>query len=333
VNGIRPASVLLMTLALVVAACGSDATETGSTTDTVAAAQTTTAAPAQTTDLEAIADDEDAMEVEEAIEESSDSVTLSFDGLEPLGEDFVYEGWVIIDGAPVSTGRFTIDAGGNQLDLTGPAVDDVSTATAFVLTIEPSVGDDPTPADAHVLAGDVVDGVAQLTVGHPAALGDDFSTAAGQFVLATPTSATTDDELSGIWFIELSPTSAGLDVPELPAGWVYEGWAVIEGQPVTTGRFTDANGVDDFNGFSGSDASGPNYPGEDFVQNAPAGLTFPVDLTGATVVVSIEPEQDDSPAPFAFKPLAAQVPEGIGDHEPIQFGAGPGFPTGVATLG
>ncbi len=278
--------------------------------------------------------EDDAMEDEDAMEEelSSGPFELTFDGLEPLGEGFVYEGWVVIDDAPVSTGRFTIEADGSQLFHSESLVDDVSGGSAFILTIEPAVGDDPAPADAHVLAGDLVDGSADLTVAHPAALGDDFSTAGGQFVLATPTSASTDDELSGVWFITLNPTSAGLELPELPAGWVYEGWAVIDGQPVTTGRFTDPGAADDFNGFSGTDATGPAYPGEDFIMNAPDGLTFPTDLTGTTVVISIEPEDDDSPAPFAFKPLLAEVPAGIGDHEGIELGAGPAFPTGTATV-
>ena len=50
------------------------------------------------------------------------------------------------------------------------------------------------------------------------------------------------------------------------------------------------------------------------------------------MVISIEPADDDSPAPFAFKPLAAQVPAGIGDHQDILLGAGPAFPTGTATI-
>ncbi len=46
---------------------------------------------------------------------SSDTRTLtqSFSGLDVLGADFVYEGWIIVDGAPVSTGRFNVDADGN----------------------------------------------------------------------------------------------------------------------------------------------------------------------------------------------------------------------------
>ena len=34
-------------------------------------------------------------------------LTIDLTGLEALGNDFVYEGWVIVDGSPVSTGTFS----------------------------------------------------------------------------------------------------------------------------------------------------------------------------------------------------------------------------------
>ena len=265
-------------------------------------------------------------------------IDLGFVGLEPLGDGFVYEGWVVVDGAPVSTGRFTIAEIDGERTYVGPNLasqSDLDNASDFVLTIEPAVGDDPAPAAAKPLGGAIVDGVAELTHAHPAALGDDFSSAAGQFIIATPTTAdNADDDYSGVWFIEVTEDGpvAGLDLPTLPEGWVYEGWAVIEGQPVSTGRFVDPGAPDDFGGFSGPDPN-PPFPGEDFIVNAPDGLTFPTDLTnGGTIVLSIEPEDDDSPAPFAFKPLAASV-DGAPLGTAIELGAGPGFPSGTATIG
>ena len=35
------------------------------------------------------------------------NLTLDLDGLEELGSDFVYEGWLIVNGSPVSTGTFS----------------------------------------------------------------------------------------------------------------------------------------------------------------------------------------------------------------------------------
>ena len=291
-------------------------------------------------DGEAMADDDDAMEDEDgddgslALAEITTNVALEFDGLEPLGEDFVYEGWVIIDGEPYSTGRFIVDVDGNQEYLSGSAIEDVSEASTFVLTIEPAESDDPAPSTVRLLAGDFVDGEAQLSVGHAAALGTDFSDASGQFILATPTTESTDDEVYGVWFIDIVDGApvAGLDLPVLSDDWVYEGWVVVDGQAVSTGRFSDPAGPDDFNGFAGDDADAPPFPGEDFIQNAPEGLEFPKNLAESTVVISIEPADDDSPAPFTLKPLLAEVPGDVEGADEVQLDAGLVL-TGEATLG
>ncbi len=283
---------------------------------------------------EGVAVVEDAPAADDSGAAFTTNVDLEFAGLEPLGDGFVYEGWVIIDGAPVSTGRFDVEADGSLTLLSSSLADDLSAATTVVITIEPEVDPDPGPADPKPLAGDIVDGVAELSIGHPAALGDDFSSSGGQFLVATPTTETTDDEYSGVWFLEVTPDGpvAGLDIPELPAGWVYEGWVVINGQPVSTGRFLDPAGPDDFGGFSGP-LGNPPFPGEDFIVNAPDGLEFPLDLRGVgTVVLTIEPADDDSPAPFAMRPLAAAIPADLEFHGSVELGAGPGVPSGVATL-
>ena len=155
-------------------------------------------------------------------------------------------------------------------------------------------------------------------------------------MITTPTTEAVDDDYSGVWFIELTNDgpAAGLDLPVLPEGWVYEGWVVIDGEAVSTGRFVDPGAADDFNGFSGN-LGNPPFPGEDFIENAPEGLEFPANLTdgNSTVVISIEPEDDDSPAPFAFKPLAYPIAEGTETGVQLELGAGPGFPSGVATIG
>ena len=328
---------LLLSTGLVAAACGTASPASNSapaespSADTEAAVGTQEApAAVEQTDAVALAFQDD-----EPV--AGFPIDLAFSGLEPLGPDFVYEGWVVVDGTPVSTGRFTIAENDGARTYVGDNLAtqaDLDSASDFVLTIEPAVGDDPAPADAKPLGGAITNCVAELTHAHPAALGDDFSTAAGQFIIATPTTADdATDDYSGVWFIEVTDDGpvAGLDLPTLPAGWVYEGWAVIDGVPVSTGRFVDATMPDDFGGFSGPDAN-PPFPGEDFIVNAPDGLTFPTNLTeGGTIVLSIEPEDDDSPAPFAFKPLAASV-DGAEVMTAIQLGAGPGFPSGTATV-
>ena len=322
---------LVAALALLAAACSVDS-------GGIEVARTGEVATSGTTDPAAATESESGDDVmaddDVAMADDSPFLSLGFTGLQPLGDAAVYEGWVIIDGAPVSTGRFSIAEDGSvvaEADGGHVFARPDAEASAVVVTIEPADDPDPAPAASKVLAGDVVDGFADLTIAHPGALGTDFSEASGVYILGTPTDGDGNNELSGVWFIDL-PLAAGLDLPALPDGWHYEGWAVIDGVPVTTGRFVDPATADDFDGFSG-DQGGPPFPGEDFIVNAPDGLVFPTDLTQASIVISVEPEPDDSPAPFPILPLVSKVADGIGDHQVQSFGIGRAAPTGVATLG
>lgn len=258
---------------------------------------------------------------------STSNLTINFTGLENLGSDYVYEGWIIVAGSPVSTGTFTIDDTG-AYSRTSFTVDSgqLASATTFVLTIEPAIDPDPAPSDVKVLGGDFSGNSASVNSNIVA----DFSTVEGKYILATPTDTDNSNEESGVWFLDNSSGSAvtGLTLPTLPAGWKYEGWAVINGTPVSTGTFTDASMADDnaaTSPFKGSDNNGPNYPGEDYLQNAPAGLgvSFPTDLRGTTIVISVEPSPDNSTAPFALKPLAHMVPPAAATHTTLTMGNGP----------
>ncbi|MFI1743488.1 anti-sigma factor [Thalassobellus sediminis] len=253
---------------------------------------------------------------------STSELTLNLAGLDELGDDFVYEGWIIVNGAPVSTGTFssvtfpqsfTVDA------------DELTNATKFVLSIEPAVDSDPAPAATKILAGDFSGDQAIVNSNGIVA---DFGASSGKYILATPTNGSDNDERSGVWFLDLSSGSptVGLDLPVLPNGWKYEGWSVINGMPVSSGTFTDVNDFDDNAAttlFKGDMGDGPAFPGEDYLQNAPSGLTFPTDLRGATIVVSVEPYPDNSPAPFTLKPLAHVVPSDAVDHVTLTMGTGP----------
>ena len=283
------------------------------------------------------------------MDKSADTMTMSmnvlvldFSGIEPLANGFHYEGWAILGGVPVPTGKFNVNSSGGLVDLGGGIIAggefrapiDLSRATAVVITIEPNGDNDAIPADTHYVSGSVTNGSADLTVGHSAALGSDFSNASGVYILATPTDGPDTNENSGLWFLDLSSGSPaqGLQLPMLPAGWEYEGWAVIGGAPVSTGRFNTSTGVDLEAVFSGA-LSGPPFPGEDFLFNPPDGLTFPVDLAGGVAVISVEPAPDDSAAPFTLKPLVGAIPEDATDHTvyALENQAG-GFPSGTARI-
>lgn len=275
---------------------------------------------------------------------TTSELTLNITGLEDLGSSAKYEGWIIVPSTaktggaltdiPVSTGTFTVDANGN-LSQTTFTVDatDLQNAAAFVLTIEPNPDSDPNPSSVHILGGDFSGNSSSLSISHGAALGNDFSGSTGVYILATPTNGSNTDENSGIWFLNLSSgtPAQGLFLPTLPDGWKYEGWTVINGTPVSTGTFTSATVVDDADPYS-STMPGPPFPGEDFLLNAPSGLTFPTDISGGTAVISIEPFPDNSPAPFTLKPLVGIIPMNAVDHTTYTMGTNlSSFPTGTAT--
>jgi hypothetical protein len=131
----------------------------------------------------------------------------------------------------------------------------------------------------------------------------------GGFILKTPTTHADDgDDSQGIWWLQLinGGPSASLVLPELPNGWVYEGWVVGDNGPISTGRFMAANQEDsDGAGMTAGPDGFPMFAGQDFI--AP-----PMDLIGHAAVISVEPEPDDSPMPFALKPLITTSIEDLG---------------------
>lgn len=270
----------------------------------------------------------------EATEETQDpdeevaELTLSFQGLGELGPDAAYEGWLIVDGQPISTGTFSVDSegmlGDDRFEV---AAEDLRAASAFVLTIEPVPDDDPAPSATKYLGGTFEGDSADLDVSFQAALGDDFSMAAGSYVLAVPSA---DDEgryARGIWWLDPAAGSGpSLSLPELPDGWAYEGWVVGMGTPHSTGRFTSVSGPDsDGAGSAAGPLDTPPFPGQDFVDPEST-------LLGYQAVISVEPEPDNSPEPFALKPLVDDEITDVGAEVLQQMSnVAETFPTGSAS--
>ncbi|HEY1551716.1 MAG TPA: anti-sigma factor [Kofleriaceae bacterium] len=234
------------------------------------------------------------------------TVTISASTLPALGSGYDYEGWFITPGGPESTGRFTVDGSGNPT----PATSQVDTtivdaATAAVITIEPANGG-AGPSSTHIVGGALAGGAADLVVSYTSAVGTDFSSAAGTYILATPSTASdaTDND-QGIWWLVPPATQGGsatpgLTLPTLPAGWMYEGWVASATGPVSTGKFTSVSGADaDGAGPTAGPDAGPPFPGEDFIDPAMV-LT-----SGFKSVITVEPDPDDSTAPFGIKALIA----------------------------
>ena len=123
-----------------------------------------------------------------------------------------------------------------------------------------------------------------------AAVPPSFKTAKGLYTVFSPTDSNANPN-SGIWFLNYKSAGTyetGLRLPELPSGWTYKGWVKVNGKYLSIGEFKLAVGNDGQNPFVGVNAM-PAYPGEDFLQNAPSGFTFPLDLAGQEVIITVEP--------------------------------------------
>lgn len=270
--------------------------------------------------LGSCSDDDNTTEIETNSESTTNTLALSLTGLENLGSDYVYEGWIIVNDSPVSTGIFSVDDNGDlSADSFEIDIDQLAAATNFVLSIEPSVDPDPAPSATKLLIASFDGDTATVTSNFVPGINEgedaDFSDVAGIYFLRTPTdeSAGSENNMndeSGIWFGTTAATAGFTGMPELEqaSGWRYEGWIVVDGTPLSTGTFTSFDAVDSGNLFSGTENNdGPPIPGEDFLLNAPDGITFPLDLRGKTTVISLEPYPDNSAAPFAIKPLLSAI--------------------------
>ena len=240
----------------------------------------------------------------------SETVTVSFEHLPKLNGDFVYEGWLIVDGTPKSAGRFSREEllSDGETEFT---VNDVKEdPDAYVLTIEPDEGDEPAPSKVHLLAGSFDEsGTANLSISHPKALGTNLMDARGSYLLATP-SAPDAPNSQGIWFLNKTAQGpiASLELPSLPSGWTYEGWIVGPDGPVSTGRFKSVSGADsDGAGDAAGSGSTPPFPGQDFISP-------PMDLVGKKAVITVEPQPDTSAKPFAVKPLVDSISDRSVQH-------------------
>ena len=287
----------------------------------------------------------------------SAKIRLDFQGLQPVNNGYHYEVWSVSDCVALSLTRFNVTQAGDLVVLAGQTMPDQSFPISLdsllgdiLITIEPPGEDDGKPSETRYLAGTFVDGSAELTVVHSLALGPRYRNSSGAFILSSPSSPVgrkTTEWMSGVWWVdvadaELGMTAPGVYLPYAPAGWNYEGWVVFDGQPLTTGRFIRNSGYDlddmpdsdspEYSPYNGTDPV-PRWPGEDFIRNPPEGLTFPTDIRGNDLFISIEPSPDDSALPFALHALTGTVPIEGEFHTTYELTNNSGsYPTGTAII-
>jgi hypothetical protein len=242
------------------------------------------------------------------------TLTLNFNGLGNLGDNLVYEGWIMVDGAPQTTGTFTVnDAGVASKTTFDIPTEDLDAATAFVLSLEPASDSDPLPSETKILSGTFAANAASLVINDQVGVFNSTTLPfSGSFITATPTDNTggvnNGNDDMGVWFLDMpGPVPSLVNLPALSTGWKYEGWVVFnngtEDVPLSMGKFTSASGVDSASPYSGNEPA-PAFPGEDFLSFLPAGIDGVV--TGRPVVISIEPDVEgtNDTTPFFFKPIS-----------------------------
>ncbi|MCL6493155.1 MAG: hypothetical protein K6T54_00100 [Ignavibacterium sp.] len=227
------------------------------------------------------------------------SFEVSLNGLPLLPSSLTYVGWFDGDDIP-ATYLFDQDADANgKIYYNNPqtSLKFLDSAQIFYITIESKadVGSPNfRPSSRIILQGRFAKGAANLLVSENA---DKFASARAKYTLDTPTdTADAIKFFNGLWFVDslsAGTPAAGLDLPLLYGGWIYEGWVEVGGQRISTGRFSNPQAADLFNGYSGSLLGYP-FPGEDFINNPPAGLTFPLDLRGGKVYISLERNSGDN---------------------------------------
>lgn len=262
-------------------------------------------------------------------------VALGFDGLQPLGEgEGIYAAWMRLDNRDVvGLGPFNVDANGQPITVGGErierfsAAENLFNAVNVFVTLEPGGTPGASPGSAIYLQGPFFDGVAQLSVPVPLLLPE----AAGSYRVFTPTDGPDTNEGSGVWAVSVDGDPL-LQLPPLNTVYAWEHYMIIDGQTLTMGRFNNPAARDFANLYSGPEMA-PQFPGEDFVANAPAGLTFPADLAGARLLLTLEPILDDTVAPSQLVVLEAILPAGLQGGEIIELtNRTADFPTGTAVI-
>lgn len=276
-------------------------------------------------------------------------VTFSFQNLPPLDGGLNYQAWAVeFDngaywGSPIQ--MFNINESGQIVDpatggvLSGEFEAGVSAGQLYGIqvTIEMSDSLVSQPSGTYILGGTMVDGTANLGQESWLSLASPFNSIAGRYFLGTPSDDVDDNELSGVWFADYNGGDPirGLDLPQAPTGWDYEGWAIFGDDTVSTGKFYTPEIPDTLNIFGGLTGNFP-FPGQDFLANAPEGLVFPTDLSGIPILVTMELADSfdiEPDSPFWFGLLEATIPLDAEPHTNYDMASlSPIMPRGTATV-
>jgi hypothetical protein len=263
-------------------------------------------------------------------------VAMGFTGLQILTEDQgLYAAWINLDrGELVGLGSFNVNAEGRPINVSDgtvidrfPSTKNLFKSVSLVITIENRTGIGDGPSQSVILQGPFIDGIAELRV--PAPLGIELSS--GSYRVFTPTDGPDTNENSGVWAVSVDNQPL-LGLPPLNNVYRYEHYVVIDGVEVTMAGFQRVDEPDFNNPWSGP-LEAPQFPGEDFLENAPSGLVFPTDLSGRRILVTLEPVLGDTVDASQLVILEGTLPAGLQGGEIVELvNVTENFPTGVAAI-
>lgn len=263
----------------------------------------------------------------------------AFAHLPPVPEGH-YELWVERpDSATEPLAAFSVLPGGQMVTLSGeptsqfPVVELPSTGSTILLLVE--AGREPAieRPERVLLRGAVAAADVRFDSALPSLSGEQVA------LLLTPTDAQASDT-SGVWFAKsvtrAGSAAAGLSVPSPGPGWVYGAFVTTAGGTVLpTGTFTDVGASDASASYSG-EGKGLSVPGEDFVQRAPEGVTFPLGLADGrtTVTVGLLPDFARAITEPTIPLLVGRIPFGHGARIPFTLEpvAADALPAGTGTF-
>jgi hypothetical protein len=269
--------------------------------------------------------------------ENISQIELNVFGLNDLQGSGWYESWILwnremgqgTDIDTTSLGILERQTDGSYRLATDVTLGFLQAGLMILVTIE----DDDTvaneePSIYEVIGAKIAANSGIFSLGNEEVLDFSFEVAQGRYILDTPTeSPPSQNPFSGIWFvnpdtiiedildddgnivdqdttIEFLP---GLDLPDLPEGWLYEGFVEVGGQTLSIGTFTKSSAGDDSSTYNGAETAYP-FPGEDFINNPPSGLSFPVDLRGAHCFVTLTPAYPEgSVVPYVVTVYETQI--------------------------
>lgn len=266
-------------------------------------------------------------------------VVLRVRNLRPLDPTTqgIYHAWSLLQNSRTELlSPFFVNDAGDIVDEAGAPLEVLTTddfsvrdTLRLLVTIELPGSVPDQPGGMQVLTGTFIDGVAVLGVPISASIGE----ASGSLRVFTPTDGPGTNETSGFWFQD-DDGAPSIELPDATGALLFETFVEVGGQTLPVGRFESPDEADDANQFSSDLVTAPLRPGEDLLGNAPEGLVFPTDLSGARVTVSLEGRFNDFVTRSQLIVLEAIIPAGVRGGQSVPFinRAPENFPGGQAVL-